>query len=1129
MTIVRQQGPVHGRSSSSSVSCVFANTPAIGNVIVAVVTSGDFSGFKPVSSISQSGVNWSVAPAGKIAGPAQYDDGSSDLMNAEVWLGIITGAGASKTVAVSLSGGSPAEGTIVQACEYSGVKITGTVTDGANTYGNKNQLAQTNSITTANASDLLIGVWCVYENGGQNDTPYMIDHYSCNGLVTYPINGYMLERIVSSTDTYNLNSTTGGNCVSSGCIVALKAGATTKTVTYPSDVILKGINPRPYLIDIDFKGTSLKPYNVDSDFKATAQQLYSIDASFFGQTFTTFDIDVFIRNIVSTNTNMYSIDTLFNSPYPYKIDTDLKRKNVKVTNLTDADFKKYKINKTALIDTIFSKVRKYSIDTLLKMLRVSVQYAIDVDFKMYKVPTQYIIDSRFIKTYKSTYAIDILMAASNFSNPYLVDTLLGKLAISESIGVDVSLLSNIPPIPPIYTQPTLRFVNPNGDLWCFPLTWKETQNCKPAIRPVPLAESEFLDADSYVLKAREIEVTFRISDSEKALLEEIYGFADDKGANDFTDIYLFYNFVDESEIHPKPPASVPQYTWHYTAWLSDKEYKYEYASQDGRYIRWWTVTLTINVESFSGSSANEPEYDNPFSMAVTLDGHQLVHILDFERSDKHPPMLPEWVNQPAEVDSYIWNECVLDITYRDRMSNDEKYLMDLTLQNHKLVHLADYVHVVLGNVWVSSISAEYDPSNWAKPWVVDVAIQANNSDVDFSAVANLSVDSWGVDAIETHIGPDHEGKLYMDEQTTQLSLSSSMSVQFGVHTFYFFLPADALGFSKWNISGDAVIVGEDSYDIQSFDEESRVSVLIYGDCSVIPEYTTCQLSDAIITDPTFIDGFTYWDHNDNTIISGGYPYVADSFANPILNNSFADGWTSWNHSTEAIYRTDIGFDDDYSVQFNTAGAWIEQTITPPIDPDGKSSLSGIFMAHGSGVVRCTTTYTDDSIEISDVTIANPPFCDWGQAGSNPLCIPYSFPCFSGIVKTIRFEWISGDYEIDSISYAITINNGYIEQTLAVPIVPKCITKYMLHVQWQGFATGDQCSGWHNYGAIDVIFTYSDSSEVTIHLDYSSNNNPQDDYIYLGDYANVKNLQSIKIKLYPAGYSATCFIVEMGDY
>ena len=751
--------------------------------------------------------------------------------------------------------------------------------------------------------------------------------------------------------------------------------------TVQIDTILKTFGVSKNLIDVDLKKTETSTYLIDTDIAFNLQNSYNIDS--------------LITKHITINTNVYNIDALLNAPYPYSIDTDLE-KLVKIDAPIDVLFKELGIPTTGLIDTILANARQYFIDTDFEMLGIPVQYAIDIDLQAYGVPVQYIIDSRFIKTYTSTYAVDMMML-SHLHVPYLIDTLLKKLDITASLGIDTSLLSIIPPIPPIYTQPTLMFNNPNGQLFCFPLTWKESQDCTPAIRQVPLAPSEYLDDSTYVLKSREIDVTFRVSDSEKALLEEIYNYASLSGANYFTDIYLYYNNTDsDTLVHPKPPASVPKYTWHYTAWLSNKDYKYEYISQDGRYVRWWTVSLTINVESFNGSSANEPDYStNPFSMAIVLDGHKLAHILDFERSDQHPPMLPEWVNQPPNqvnptfVNSYLWNECVLDMTYTDRMSNDEKYLMDLTLQNHQLVNLADYIHNVQGSVWVSSISAKYDANNWAKPWVVDVSIKANNNAVTFNSTTNLTIESWGVNNNGDHVGPDNEGTLYMDEIQTPIHLPSNggpsgeqivnggfennsgdntpciwwtgatahtsfiggygnivphngsyfttlyetsistpiglnipvqnvssftywlagaslayvrvyytdssysecpstgsfsgnwieqnglssliygktidyivffggtdnitgiddvslitnegpqIVTNTGVHVFYFFSSnPKILGFYNWNVSGNACIVQESSLDVQTFDRESRVSILIWGPATIIPQYTT---------------------------------------------------------------------------------------------------------------------------------------------------------------------------------------------------------------------------------------------------------------------------------------------------
>jgi len=752
------------------------------------------------------------------------------------------------------------------------------------------------------------------------------------------------------------------------------------------EVYMNGSGTGTLLVD-DFSliaspiGHSFSPYSIDTTLFKSPNSLYQIDSDFGRTIYPSYNMDVILRNLVTTETSTNQIDVLFNHPYRYSIDSDLKKLKVDVTDFIDVLCKKLKITKTTLVDTIFARAKQYSIDAKLQAA-VPVQYAIDTDFEAHGVQVQYIIDTRFIKTYTSTYSIDAVISLSNFPVTDLVDSLFKELNIQETTGVDVILLNNTPPLPPIYVQQTLRFVNPNGDLWVFPTDWKENQDCTPAIRQVPLAESEYLDKDTYVLKTREIDVTFRLSDSEKEILENVYNFASTEGANDFTDIYLYFNNQDtDTGVHPKPAPSVPKYTWHYVAWLSNKDYKYEYAFQDGRYVRWWTVSLTINVESFSGSSANEPDYsETPFSMAVVLAGHKLMHILDFERSDKHPPFLPEWVNQPAEVDSYIWNECVLDMSYTDKMSNDEKYLMDLALLGHQKVNLADYIHNVQGSVWISSIKATFDAKNWAKPWNVEIAIQANNNEVSFNSQASVTLDSEGI-ADGVDIGPDHEGTLYIDENTSPFTLpSSGNTMQCGVHVFYFFLPSIASGFTAWSVSGNAVIVGEDTYDVQTWDRESRVSVLIYGACTIIAQYTMpateqcvtialdSGLNDSTITNVGLIAIGNVWQGSgSNSLTNGGFetgsinPWgqIGEAPTEQVVNGGFEDGnFTGWTNTGNFISSNPATVHSG-SYSLGIYEQLTTQTFGAPIPVSSITSFS--FWAQGNSFVNgsfLVVTYTD---------------------------------------------------------------------------------------------------------------------------------------------------------------------------
>ena len=575
----------------------------------------------------------------------------------------------------------------------------------------------------------------------------------------------------------------------------------------------------------------------------------------------TYDFDVILIAFGSTTkTNSIDVLTALRLFSEYSIDNILMKHVIKDDSI-DVLLEKLEIIKTLSIsvklikgittnqfDVIFEKIdipKTYGIDMSLAYQVFQFLY-MDVLFKASPLINPD-IDVLFSLIILQTDSIDVLLQKTNSSYD-LTDVLFKEENVTTTAGIDCILLSSVPPVPPVQAQPTLHINNSNGDLWCFPLSWKETQKCTPAIRPIPLAESEYLDGGAYVIEPREITVTFRLSDMEKDLFESLYNFASNTGVNYLTNFYLRYNFVDSH--HPHSHTQPPQYTWYYIGWITSKDYSFDYSMQDGRYVRWWTVKAVISVNNFSGSTANEPTYSNPFSNAVTLNSHKLVQILDFQRSDQHPPFIPNWVNRPAEVDSYIWNECVLDIDYTDRMSNDEKYLMDLTLLGHIKVNLTDYIHNVIGKVWVSEVEVTFDANNWKNPWKYALHVEGNNSEINFTTNTTVTVESWGVNNVGTHIGADNLGTLYMDELQTPVplpSLCSPLSLTVGVHKFYFFLDDSALGFYQWYIAGDACLVSEEeTYDVHTFDRESRASILIWGQATIIPEYISTGPLDPVI-------------------------------------------------------------------------------------------------------------------------------------------------------------------------------------------------------------------------------------------------------------------------------------------
>jgi len=227
--ITRVQGNARGVSSGSSIAVTMSSTPINGNVLIAVIGTDHYTAFTTVSSITQTGVNWSTDGAGRQVSKS-YNDGSSDLTTLEIWLGIV-GAGASTSITVTLSA-TPSRIAAANICEYSGVLTTTTLLDktASNSgLGESNGRVATTGTTAATSQ--AVEVWI----GG-------IVAYAAGTLIT-PLNGFTLldgaetagasnlflayfEKIVSSTGTASTGCTIQQNNYGwSAAIATFKAAA----------------------------------------------------------------------------------------------------------------------------------------------------------------------------------------------------------------------------------------------------------------------------------------------------------------------------------------------------------------------------------------------------------------------------------------------------------------------------------------------------------------------------------------------------------------------------------------------------------------------------------------------------------------------------------------------------------------------------------------------------------------------------------------------------------------------------------------------------------------------------------------------------------------------------------------
>lgn len=98
-------------------------------------------------------------------------------------------------------------------------------------------------------------------------------------------------------------------------------------------------------------------------------------------------------------------------------------------------------------------------------------------------------------------------------------------------------------------------------------------------------------------------------------------------------------------------------------------------------------------------------------MGITLDGQSYTMILGTEFDEIKEVHTPEWINDASpDVDTTVWNEGVLRVTYLLRVTDVQKWALDQDLTGHTTVTLVDSEYGINHAVWVRKIEAIYDRS-----------------------------------------------------------------------------------------------------------------------------------------------------------------------------------------------------------------------------------------------------------------------------------------------------------------------------------------------------------------------------------------------------------------------------------
>jgi len=218
---VQGNGTTVGRGTATtgnSVSVTSLATPGNNNLLIAVIGVVAVPAIT-VSSITQSGVNWSTLGAGKQVSKTA----DSNYVDCEIWVGIVEASGTPGTAITVNFSGTINYGAVVDVCEYSGLKTSGFLDKTNTANGSSTSTATGATGTLSQASELIIGALCNYK--GSQSTPTNGFALLDGAQVNSDLSVAYLELIVSATTTQSSGTTAASTIDYAGCIASFEAPA----------------------------------------------------------------------------------------------------------------------------------------------------------------------------------------------------------------------------------------------------------------------------------------------------------------------------------------------------------------------------------------------------------------------------------------------------------------------------------------------------------------------------------------------------------------------------------------------------------------------------------------------------------------------------------------------------------------------------------------------------------------------------------------------------------------------------------------------------------------------------------------------------------------------------------------
>lgn len=117
------------------------------------------------------------------------------------------------------------------------------------------------------------------------------------------------------------------------------------------------------------------------------------------------------------------------------------------------------------------------------------------------------------------------------------------------------------------------------------------------------------------------------------------------------------------------------------------------------------------------------DFNIQYPAVVRIDNIELDFIINFDISNINYVQLPKWINQTESMNENFYNRTSISVSYKCRVSDANKWIIDQKFRNHAFVYLKDGIHNIFSqSAWIKRVQADWTDTNWEREWIVTITL-----------------------------------------------------------------------------------------------------------------------------------------------------------------------------------------------------------------------------------------------------------------------------------------------------------------------------------------------------------------------------------------------------------------------